>query len=326
MDRRLSAVAACAAVFAAISPATSAYAQEYPTRPIRLIVPFAPGGTSDIVGRLVAAKLGEKVGQQVVVDNRGGAGATIGTRIAAQSTPDGYTLILAHMGLAFNETLHPNRGYEAAEALTGLSLIGGTPSAIVVNNKVPAKNVKELIALARAQPGKLTYGSGGMGGTSHLSVELFQSLADIKLIHVPYKGAGPAMIDLIGGQVHLGVPTLPSVITHGRAGRLRMLAVTSERRSAAAPDLPTVAEAGLPGYSYSTWYAMWTSAGTPQSVIARLNEALVQALDTAELRENLANQGVDPESSTPEYMNELLRSDIKRWSKIIKDAGIPLAN
>jgi tripartite-type tricarboxylate transporter receptor subunit TctC len=324
MNQRSSALAALVVLGAAMTPATLAEAQEYPTRPIRLIVPFAPGGTSDIVGRLVAAKLGEKLGQQVVVDNRGGAGATLGTRLATQATPDGYTLIVAHQGLAFNETLHPGRGYDAAEALTAISLIGATPSAIVVNNEVPAKSVKELIALARAQPGKLTYGSGGVGGTSHLSVELFQTVANVNLVHVPYKGAGPAMIDLIGGQVHLGIPTLPSAIGHARAGRLRMLAVTSEERSAAAPDVPTAIEAGLPGYIYSTWYALWSTAGTPPRVIERLNKATVEALETAELREKLASQGVDAQSSTPEHMNKLLRTDIRRWARIIEDAGIPL--
>jgi tripartite-type tricarboxylate transporter receptor subunit TctC len=325
MIRYSSVIGAIAALLAAATFGTAVQAQDYPTRPVRLIVPFAPGGTSDIVGRLVAAKLTENLGQQVVVDNRAGAGATIGTRIATEAAPDGYTLIIAHMGLAFNETLHPGRGYEAAKALTAVSLVGATPSAIVVNNDVPIKSVKELIAHARAHPGKLAYGSGGLGGTSHLSVELFQSVAKVKLTHVPYKGAGPAMIDLIAGEVQLGIPTFPSAIGHARAGRLRVLAVTGARRSPAAPDVPTVIEAGLPGYTYSTWYAVWTRAGTPQPVIARLNQAAVKALGTAELREKLAAQGVDPESSTPEHMNNLLREDIKRWAKIIKDAGIPLA-
>jgi tripartite-type tricarboxylate transporter receptor subunit TctC len=324
MNRPTSAMGALVLLCAAITLPPIAQAQEYPTRPIRLIVPFAPGGTSDIVGRLVASRLGENLGQQVVVDNRAGAGATLGTRLATQANPDGYTLIVAHQGLAFNETLHPGRGYDAAKELTAISLIGATPSAIVVNNEVPAKTVKELIALARAQPGKLTYGSGGVGGTSHLSVELFQSVADVKLVHVPYKGAGPAMIDLIGGQVHLGIPTLPSAIGHARAGRLRMLAVTGEARSPAAPDLPTAIEAGLPGYTYSTWYALWSRTGTPRAVIEHLNKAVVEALESAALREKLASQGVDPQSSTPEYMNKLLRSDIERWGRIIKEAGIPL--
>jgi tripartite-type tricarboxylate transporter receptor subunit TctC len=324
MNRPTSAMGALVLLCAAITLPPIAQAQEYPTRPIRLIVPFAPGGTSDIVGRLVASRLGENLGQQVVVDNRAGAGATLGTRLATQANPDGYTLIVAHQGLAFNETLHPGRGYDAAKELTAISLIGATPSAIVVNNEVPAKTVKELIALARAQPGKLTYGSGGVGGTSHLSVELFQSVADVKLVHVPYKGAGPAMIDLIGGQVHLGIPTLPSAIGHARAGRLRMLAVTGEARSPAAPDLPTAIEAGLPGYTYSTWYALWSRTGTPRAVIEHLNKAMVEALESAALREKLASQGVDPQSSTPEYMNKLLRSDIERWGRIIKEAGIPL--
>jgi tripartite-type tricarboxylate transporter receptor subunit TctC len=326
MHRQSATIASIAVLCLAPAMASIAQAQgQYPERAIRFIVPFAPGGTSDIVGRLIADTISKDVGQTVVVDNRGGAGATIGTRIAAVAPPDGYTLLIAHMGLAINETLHPGRGYEATRDLVGISLVGQTPSGVVVKNDLPVKSVKELIALARKKAGGLTYGSGGLGSTSHLSVELFQNVGDLKLVHVPFKGAGPAMVSLVGGEVDMAIPTLPSAIGHVRGGRIRLLAVTGEKRTSAAPDVPTVAEAGLPGYTYSTWYAVWTRAGTPKQIIARVNEAIVKGLKTAELREKLASQGVEPESSTPEHLTRLLHTDVERWAKIIKGAGIPLA-
>jgi tripartite-type tricarboxylate transporter receptor subunit TctC len=319
---RLTATGTLAALIISTGFALSVYAQEFPSRPLRFIVPFSAGGTSDIVARLVGVTLGEDLGAQIVIDNRDGAGATIGAHIATQATPNGYTILIAHVGLAINETMYPKRDYEAAKDLTGISLIGLTDSALVVNNELPAKTVKEFIAMAKAQPGKLAYGSGGIGSASHLSVELLQSMARLSFNHVPYKGAGPAMNDVISGQLQFTMPTLPLAVTAAKAGRVRLIATTGDKRSSAMPDTPTVAEAGVPGYSYTTWYAIFAPAATPAPIIARLNLSVVKALGTAALREKLSAQGLEVESSTPEQLNNRLRRDIDKWKKIIKTAGI----
>lgn len=312
-----------APLVALTSLATAAHAQDYPTRPIRLIVPFAPGGTSDLVGRMVGAKIGEGVGQTVVVDNRAGAGATIGTHLAAKAPADGYTLIVSHVGLAFNETLYSNLPYSAVKDLAPIARIGSTPNAVVVKNALPVKTMKEFIALAKKEPGKLDYGSAGVGSTGHLSVALLEYVAGVKFNHVPFKGGGPSMNATVAGQVHFAIPAFPTAVPHVKAGRIRMLAVTGAKRSPIMPDVPTVAEAAVPGYEYDAWFGIFAPAGTPKAIISRLNQVIVKALEMPDLREQLARAGLDPEPSTPDELGKILRADTAKWAKIIKAAGIP---
>lgn len=304
-----------------LTPGTLA-AQTYPAKPIRFIVPFAPGGTTDIIARLMGNKLSEEFGQQVVVDNRGGAGSMIGTEAAAKSPADGYTIILNNIGLAINETLYPKRPYEALKDLAPVSLVGITPNVFVVHPSLPVKSVREFVAFAKARPGELTYASGGIGSSSHLAGALFQILSGTRVVHVPYKGAGPGLIDVASGQVHFMINSMPAVMTHVKSGRLRALAVSSTKRSQAAPELPTIAESGVPGYDYSTWYGLLVPAGTPQTVVARLNGAVQKALNNSSLREKLTQQGVETEPGTPEKFGSIISADIAKWRKIIREANI----
>ena len=301
-----------------------AHAQKYPERPLRLIVPFSPGGTSDLVGRLLAARLGDEIGQTVVVDNRGGGGSTLGTGIAARAAPDGYTLIVSHIALAINQTLYSKLPYRALTDLAPVSKLGVAPSAVVVNNKLPVKNMKDLITLAKKEPGKLNYGSGGVGSSGHLSVALLEHVAGVKFTHVPYKGGGPSVAATIAGEVHLSIPVMASAANHAKAGRVRLLAVTSARRSQAFPDVLTAQEAGVPGYVYETWFGLFAPAGTPKAIIAKLNQATVKVLGMTDVRDQLFSQGVEADSSTPAELAKTLREDTATWAKIIKSAGIPI--
>jgi tripartite-type tricarboxylate transporter receptor subunit TctC len=300
-----------------------AHAQNYPERPIRLIVPFSPGGTSDLVGRLVAARLGEELGQTVIVDNRGGAGSTLGTGMAARAAPDGYTLLVSHIALAINQTLYSKLAYNALTELAPVSKLGIAPSAVVVNNKLPA-NMRDLIALAKKEPGKLNYGSAGVGSSGHLGVALLEHVAGVKFTHVPYKGGGPSVAATIAGEVQLAIPVLATAVAHAKAGRLRMLAVTSAKRSQAVPDIPTVQEAGVPRYVYETWFGLFAPAGTPKSILAKLNQGTVKVLGISEVRDQLFSQGVEVDSSTPAELAKTLRDDTETWARLIKSAGIPI--
>jgi len=304
--------------------AAAAHSQSYPTRPIRFIVPFAPGGTSDLVGRLVGAKIGEGVGQTVVVDNRGGAGATIGTALAAASPPDGHTILVAHIGLAINQTLYARLPYHALKSLVPVARIGSTPNAVVVKNALAVKTMKDFIALAKKEPGKLDYGSGGVGSTGHLSVAYLEYVGGVKFNHVPFKGGGPSVVATGAGQVHFSIPALPTAAPHVKAGRLRILAVTGAKRAPSMPDVPTVMEAAVPAYEFESWFAVFAPAGTPPAIIARLNSVIVKALASPELAQQLTRAGLDPEPSTPEEMGKILRADVAKWAKIIKAAGIPI--
>ena len=300
------------------------YAQKYPERPIRLIVPFSPGGTSDLVARLLGAKLSDELGQTVIVDNRGGAGSTLGTNIAARATADGYTLLISHIALAINQTLYSKLPYNALTDLAPISKLGVAPSAVVVNNKLAVKNMKELIALAKKEPGKLNYGSAGVGSSGHLAVALLEHVAGVKFTQVPYKGGGPSVIATIAGEVQLAIPVLATAAAHAKAGRLRMLAVTSAKRSQAVPDVPTAVEAGVPGYVYETWFGLFAPAGTPKPIVSRLNQATVKVLGMKDVRDQLFSQGVEADSSTPAALAKTLRDDTATWAKIIKSAGIPI--
>jgi tripartite-type tricarboxylate transporter receptor subunit TctC len=309
--------------FCAASVAT-AHAAQYPERPIRLIVPFAPGGTSDLVARVVGGKLGDELGQTVIVDNRGGAGSTLGTGLAVRAAPDGYTLHISHIALAINQTLYTRISYNAQTDLAPISKLGVAPAAVVVNNKLPVKSMKDLIALAKKEPGRLNYGSAGVGSAGHLSVAMLEHVAGVKFTHVPYKGGGPSVAATIAGEVQLSIPVLASAAPHVRAGRVRLLAVTSAKRAQAFPDVPTAEEAGVPGYVYETWFGLFAPARTPKAIITRLNQATVKVLGMKEVRDQLLSQGVEADSSTPEELAKTLREDTTTWAKIIKSAGIPL--
>ena len=306
-----------------ICPAATA-ADAYPSKPIRLIVPFAAGGTSDLMGRVIGARLGEALGQTVVVDNRGGAGGTLGATLAAQALADGYTLLVPHVGLAINETLYAQKQYSAVKDLVGISKLGETPNAVVISNALPVKSMQDLIALAKKQPGKLNYASAGVGSAAHLAMALLEHGADIKFNHVPYKGGGPAMIAIVAGQVDFSIPAYPTAVPHLKAGRLRILAVTGAKRESTVPNVPTVAESGLPGYEFVIWFGMFAPAATPKAIITRLNQKTVKALAMPDMRDKLAQTGVDAESSTPAQLDKLLRTDVAKWAKIIKAAGIPI--
>jgi len=302
----------------------SAQAQDYPTRPIRLIVPFSPGGTSDLLGRVVGAKVGEALGQTVVIDNRDGAGGTIGAQLAARAVADGHTLLVHHVGLAINETLYARRAYNALKDLVTVSKLGDTPNAVVVKNDLAAKSVQELLALAKKEPGRLDYGSAGVGSAGHLSVALLEYMAGVRFTHVPFKGGGPSMQATVGGQVHFAIPAFPTAVPHIKAGRLRIIGVTGTKREPTMPDIPTVAESGVSGYDFAIWFGMFAPAGTPQPVITRVNQVIVGALAQPEVRAQLARTGVDAESSTPQHLGSHLRAEIAKWAKVIKAAGVPL--
>ena len=304
--------------------ATIAHTQNYPERPIRLIVPFSPGGTSDLVARLIAAKLSDELSQTVVVDNRAGAGSTLGVGIVTRATPDGYTLLIAHIALAFNETLYSKLPYNAVTDLAPISKLGISPSTVVVNNQLPVKNVKDLIALAKREPHKLNYGSAGVGSAGHLAVALLEYKSGAKFTQVPYKGGGPSVVATIAGEVQFSIPVMASAAPHVKAGRLRMLAVTSAKRSQAFPDVPTVQEAGVPGYVYETWFGLFAPTGIPKSILTKLNQGTVKALDMSDVRDQFSSQGIDATPSTPAELAKTLREDTAIWAKIIKTAKIPI--
>ena len=296
--------------------------QTYPSKPIRIISPFAPGGGNDILCRTIAPKLSEKLRQQVIVDNRPGANGIIGTEVAARAAPDGYTIVLIPSGHAVNASLHRKLPYDSIRDFTPITLVGSSPLILAVHPSVPAKNVKQLVALAKAHPEQLTYGSAGIGSSGHLGGALFETLTGTKMVHVPYKGMSLAITDLMGGQVSLVFGTSLSVMPHVRSGRLRALATTGAQRSPALPDLPTVAEAGVPGYEAGLWYGFVGPARIPSEIVRRLNAEIVAVLKLSEVRERLASQGVDARPSTPEEFGRLLVSDLERWAKVVQRAGI----
>jgi tripartite-type tricarboxylate transporter receptor subunit TctC len=298
--------------------------QEYPSRPVRLIVPFEPGGTSDLLARVVGARLREVFGQTFIVDNRGGAGGTLGASLAAQAPPDGYTLFITHVGLAINETLYSKLAYNANKDLAPISRVGDTPNAVVVTGSLPVQTMQDLVTAGRKTPGKLDYGSGGVGSAGHLAVALLEHVAGAKYNHIPFKGGGPSMIATVGGQVHFAIPAFPTAVPHVKAGKIRMLAVTGTRRAPTMPDVPTVAEAGVPGYEFTIWFAAFAPARTPKAIVARLNQVIVKSIALPEMREQLAKAGVDPETSTPEELGKLLRDETAKWARVIKASGIPL--
>jgi tripartite-type tricarboxylate transporter receptor subunit TctC len=300
--------------------AAAAHAQNYPNHPVRIIVPFAPGGGNDIVARIVAEQIHQGFGQTGVVDNRAGAGSTIGTDIAAKAVPDGYTLLVTHNAIAINETLYPRLPYDAERDFAQIILVGTTTNTLVVHPKVPAKNTKELIALAKAKPGSLNYASTGAGGTSHLAMEYFKLSTGTNLTHIPYKGTGPGLTDLAGGQVQVMISALPGTIPFIQGKRLVALATTGAKRSVFLPDLPTLNESGVPGYEFDTWYGLHTQAKVPKDIVAKLNSALNKALH-GQAKDVLFKAGLEANGGTPEAFRKYMVSEIQKMGKIIKASG-----
>jgi tripartite-type tricarboxylate transporter receptor subunit TctC len=298
-----------------------ALGQTYPSKPIRFIVGFPPSGTNDIVARAVAQKVQEFVGQSIVVENRGGANTAIATELAARAVPDGYTILLNAPGHATNPALI-KLGFDPIRDFTFITLLAEAPNLLVVHPSLPARNVKELIAVSKKNPGQINYGSSGIGTTVHLSAELFQYMTGVKWVHIPYKGGGPAVIELIAGQTSIYFGNMPTVIGHVRAGKLRPLAVTSLRRSAAEPDIPTVAESGVPEFNVTAWYGVSAPAKTPRPIIEKLNAEFVRAVKSPDLRDRLVAQGADPAGNTPEQYAAFVQSEITKWARVIKAAGI----
>jgi len=312
----------CLAALSAGLWISSAQAQTYPERPIRLVVPFPPGGGSDITARTIAQKLGEALGQQVVADNRGGAGGNIGTDIVAKAVPDGYTLVMALSGpFSINGSLLGKLPFDPLKDFALITLAGATPNLLVSHPSLSAHTVKELIVLAKASPGKINFASSGLGTPAQLAGELFNTMAGVKLIHVPYKGAAPALTDLLAGQVQLMFSTMPPSLPQVRAGKLRAIAVTSAKRSVTTPELPTISEAGLPGFEAITWYGMAAPAGTPPAIIKKLNGEVVKLLRLPEVKERLLATGTEASGTTPEEFATYIKSEIVKWAKVIKESG-----
>ena len=316
----LAAAALCSAAYAQ-DPSTSS-GQAYPTKPVRIVVPFAPGGPNDIIARLVAQKLTEARGQPFLVENRAGAGGNIGTDFVAKSAPDGYTLLSAGPGSLIINPLMGKVPYDTARDFAPITLMARAPNALVAHPSLPVRSVKELIALARARPGEINYGSGGNGSTPHLSAALFAAMAGVALTHVPYKGTAPATADLIGGQVQIAFLGIPTVLPHLKSGRLRVLAVTGLRRAPELPDVPTVDESGVSGYEVSPWYGLFAPAGTPRAIVARLSAESAKIVRAPEMREKLAAQGAEAGGSTPEEYAAVIRADTATWASVIALAGL----
>jgi tripartite-type tricarboxylate transporter receptor subunit TctC len=311
-----------ALILAAALAASAAHADVYPSRPIRFVVAFPPGGGTDIIARAIAQKLSERLAQQVLIDNRPGAGGNIGTDIVAKSAPDGYTMLMGSAGpLAINASLFAALPFDPQRDLAPVTLAASTPNVLVVHPSLKAATVKELIELARASPGEINFASSGFGTPAQLAGELFNSMAHVKLVHVPYKGAVPALADLLGGQVQLMFSTMPPALPHVKDGKLRALAVTSAKRSPAAPGLPTIDEAALPGFEANTWHGVVLPAGAPREVIAKLNHEIVAILHLPDVVERLESQGAEALGSTPEEFAAYIRSETAKWAKVVRESG-----
>ena len=297
-------------------------AQSYPVKPIRFVVPFAPGGSTDIVARIIAQKMSENMGQQVVVDNRTGAGGNIGAEVAAKSPPDGYTMITATTGvMSINQFMYRKLPYDPEKDFAPVTQTGSLPLILVVHPSLPVRNVKELIAFAKARPGQLNYGSSGVGSATHMTTELFKTMTGIDIVHIPYKGSGQVMGDMVGGQLALIFDQVVSSMPHVQAGKLRALGITSAKRFPTLPDLPTIAEAGVPGYESISWAGVAVPAGTPKEIIARLHAEIVKVLQLPDIRERLLRDGIEPIGSTPEQFAAHIRAERVKWAKVVKDSG-----
>jgi tripartite-type tricarboxylate transporter receptor subunit TctC len=296
-------------------------AQDYPSKPVRIVVPFSPGGSTDVLARIVGQKLTERSGQPVIIENRAGAGGNIGAEQVARSAPDGYTLLLGGVPHAISASLYSKLPYDLARDLAAIAEIASFPSAIVLHPSLPANSVKELIALARGRPGRLSFGSAGNGSPNHLSLELFQTMAGVRMVHVPYKGSGQLVGDLLAGQVQLASMGLPVAVPHVQSGKLRAIAVTGAARSSLLPEVPTVSEAALPGFEVTSWYGVFGPAGLPADVVAKLNSEIGSAVTAPDVKERLAALGAEPSVKAPDQFGRYVREEIAKWAKVVKDSG-----
>jgi tripartite-type tricarboxylate transporter receptor subunit TctC len=316
--RKLLALLLAAPLLGALLPV---FAQSYPAKPVRIIVPFAPGGGSDLAGRLVAAKLSERMGGQFIVDNRPGAGSNLGAELAVKAPADGYTLLLISASYTVNPSVY-KLSFDPINDITPIIQISGGPYVVAIHPSVPANNLAEFVALVKKQPDKYSYGSSGTGSIMHVASEYFLDAAKIKVVHIPYKGTGPAVQDTLGGQVQLVFGAVPVTLPHVKAGRLRALAVTTDKRIAAAPDLPTVAESGYPGYEVTNWHGLVGPKGLPRDIVARLNKEIGEVVKGEDMKKNLAADGLEPAGGSPERFGEILRNEMARWAKVVQQAGI----
>ncbi len=302
---------------------TAANAQQYPAKPIRIIVAYTPAGTTDILARAVGQKMSEAWSQPVIVDNRPGANGNIGTEVAARATPDGYTILMGTAAThSINNTLYPDLTWDAVRDFAPISLVALVPNLLVVNNALPVRSVKELIAYARANPGKLTHGSPGNGSTSHLSMELLKGLTGTRMIHVPYKGSAPVLADVMGGQISLTMDNIPVYLPHAKAGRIRALAVSSGRRTPAAPEIPTAEEAGVPGLVAVSWFGLVAPARTPKAIVNQLSRETARILRLPDVHKRVSELGAEPVGGTPQEYANFIQSEIRKWRKVIQDAGV----
>jgi len=308
-------------VLVALVTAAHAQPQSYPSRPIRLVVPFPPGAATDALARLIGQRLSESIGQSIVVDNRAGAGGTIGTHLVAKAVPDGHTLLMAGTAHAINASLYSKLPFDAINDFSPVNLVAFLPNVLVAHPAVAAKNMEDLIALAKAKPGTLNYASGGSGSAAHLAMELLKATARIDIVHVPYKGGGPATTDLLGGQVSLLFTSIYSAMPHVKSGRLRALGVASRRRAQVAPDWPTIAESGVPGYEVTAWYGVLAPGRTPAAITDRLSAEITKSLKTSDAQERLAIQGAELVTSTPGEFGTHLGAEVAKWSRVVKMTG-----
>jgi tripartite-type tricarboxylate transporter receptor subunit TctC len=308
-----------AGIFLALTAAAAA--QDYPVKPIRLIVPFPPGGFNDIVARMVATQLGERLGKQVIVDNRTGAGGVVGTELVAHAAPDGYTLLIASLAITINPWFHKIT-YDATKSFAPVALLATAPNVLSIQPDLPFKSVKDMIAAAKERPGKLQYASAGVGSFMHLGPELFKTMAKVDILHVPFRGAGPAMVDVMGGNTHMTFGSIPSTITHLRSGKLRALGVGSLKRNALVPDMPTIDESGLPGYEFSNWIGIVAPAGTPPAIVARLHKELSAIQETPDLKKQFAHEGADAVRMSSAEYGKFIASETAKWGRVVKEAGL----
>lgn len=313
-------MAACALIGAVI--AAPLCAQSYPVKPVRFILPFPAGGPTDILGRIIGQKLAVQLGQPVVPENRPGAGGNVGTEYAAKQAADGYSFVLASPSLSISPSLYAKLGYDPVKDFIPISMIAQIPNVLLVHPSVPAKTLRELVQLAKANPGKLNFGSGGLGTSNHLGSELFKSLAGLNIVHVPYKGSNEAMVGMMGGHVDMVVIGVPPTLPHIKAGRVRPLAVLAAERLPYLPDVPTAKEAGIANYEVTTWYVIAVPASTPRDIVMRLNTEWVKAADAADVKERMRASGFEPMSSTPEQASDFVKAEIVRWAQVIKDAKL----
>ncbi|MGH8619230.1 MAG: tripartite tricarboxylate transporter substrate binding protein [Burkholderiales bacterium] len=321
VKRNLKPRALAAAVLCALA-ALPAVAQDWPTKPVRMVIPFPPGGSNDIVGRMIAQQLSERLGKQFVVDNRGGAGGSIGTEMIAKSPADGYALLIISVAYAFNTSMYASLPYDPVKSFTPVSMLGTGPNALATHPSLPARNVKEFVALAKARPGTLNYASAGIGSFQHLGSELLRIMAGINVVHVPFKGGGPAMIDVISGQTQFCTGSLIQLIPHYRSGKLKLLGTGGAKRTAALPEVPTIAEGGIKGYEANNWWGILAPAGTSPEIIKRLNNELSGILKSAETQKRFESEGSEALQMGPEQFGKYIAAETAKWARVVKEAGI----